>query len=110
MKFFCKKPILIFSAVAFLSACTPEIEYALQKEWKAIKKYDVAETVSVATGFRDAFPHNYAKMVEQDRNLCLHEDAHDREITVNGINDMASYRFCTLTPAEAPVPSRFNGR
>jgi hypothetical protein len=99
--------LLFFGA---LSACTPDIERSLQKEWKALKAYDVLEDVSLLTGFRDAFPNNKEKMIRQDKNLCLHEDAHNRQLSANGLNDKIGYRYCTLTPAPAPVPSRWVGQ
>ena len=94
-----------------LGACTPEIKHQVQKDWQALKNYDVLESLSLATGFREAFPNNKEKMIRQDRDLCLHEDAHQREITANGLNDQRGYNYCTLTPAGMPETAhRWDGR
>jgi hypothetical protein len=99
-----------FILVFLIAGCTPAIEYQLKKEWAAVTDYDLLETISVATGFREAFPNNKEKMIRQDRNLCLHEDAHQREITANGIDDQVGYNYCTLTPAPPATPHRWSGR
>lgn len=103
----------ILSVLVFLglAACTPEIERQFKKDWNALKSYDVLGTISEATGFREAFPNNKEKMIRQDRNLCLHEDAHQREITANGLEDQRGYNHCTLTPAGMPETARrWDGR
>lgn len=105
-----KATALSILSLALLSACTPDIERSLKKEWQALKSYDVLESISLATGFRNAFPNNQEKMVRQDRNLCLHEDAHQREITANGVEDQMGYNYCTLTPAQPPTPHRWSGK
>lgn len=93
-----------------LTGCTPAIHQQLKKEWAAVTEYNYLETLSVATGYRNAFPDNKEKMIRQDRNLCLHEDAHQRLITANGIEDQVGYNYCTLTPAPPATPHRWSGR
>lgn len=106
-----KKVLTGFLCFVFLAGCTPAMKEQWRKEWKAITTYDYADTISVATGFREAFPNNKEKMIRQDRNLCLHEDAHQREITANGLEDQRGYNHCTLTPAGMPETARrWDGR
>ena len=110
MNTFYIKTLYSFAILSIIPACTPQIKESFFKEWRAVKSYNYSDTFSRTTGLYEAVPNNEEKAIRQDKSLCLHEDAHNREVTVNGIEDKIAYRYCTLTPSSGATLHRFVGK
>lgn len=94
-----------------LAACTPEIKQAFSSEWSAAKEFNYTDFARNATGLKKAFPTATEKELAHENTLCMHEDAHDRVLSANGIDDEVHYVRCTLSPSNGvQYPQRMDGR
>ena len=78
----------------------------MHAEWQQMKNYNYRENLATFTGIRELYPSTETQMAQMESTLCLHSDAHEREITVNGVDDTVNYRHCTLTPSLGPEMAR----
>lgn len=101
---------ITLSLAIFLSACT--LQQEVSNEWNAAKNHSYLNDFREAIGLKKVLPTPQEKMQNREAELCIHEDAHEREITANGINDSINYRYCTLAPLghETLQKQRWNGR
>lgn len=99
------------SAAFMVSACTPDIENSIRKEWKLISDYNYLKSYDFFFD-RKVIPldEKYEYELSLHEKACLESYAYNRTLSANGVSDPVSYRHCYRSPAPAPVPSRWNGR
>lgn len=84
-------------------------QYYIAQE-KEIFSFNYLQPIADITGLSEVFPNSQRSQEEQMKEDCFHEEAHQRAVTWNGVNDEVYYRHCLLQPAPKHQPQRLTGR
>lgn len=101
----------LFSLCILLASCSSSLYEEASKEWQQAKEHDYLKDFREILNLEEISPTPEEQMAQREQELCMHEDAHEREITANGVNDAVNYRYCTLSPSLGnQYPQRLDGR
>ena len=88
--------LIVLSALVALSACTPAIEEAWEKEKQAWATYN-ANPLLEMSGFTTLFPVASDRTEKEVKRVCI-TDGQPRTATFSGAADPYHYSQCPYTP------------